>query len=262
MRDIDRLTTARYGIPSLTLMESAASATVREVTKIFKGDVAGKTVIIFCGKGNNGGDGAAVARLLATAGARVDVVLIGKVEETKGDARENFIRLRSWKDDQALREASGPTYLTGNINLFECESGKGWEQLLESVLETNHDVVIDALFGTGLTRPVEGLHREVIRQVNDLRRRRELNPDRFSAIVSIDLPSGVNADCEQLTGDAVQADITITMTAPKRANVLPPASDYGGQLAVADIGSPRELIKETGSQLFVTEAGDARRWLI
>jgi NAD(P)H-hydrate epimerase len=262
MRDIDRVTTERHGVPSLTLMENAASATVREITKFFKGDIAGKTVLIFCGKGNNGGDGAAVARLLATAAARVDVVLIGKVDETKGDARENFSRLRGWKDERALQESKTPAPLTGTVNLFECESDKGWEQLLASLLATNHDIVIDALFGTGLTRPVEGLHRKVIRHLKDLRKRRDLDPNQFSPIVSIDLPSGVNADCEQLIGDAVQADITITMTAPKRASVLPPASDYGGQLAVADIGSPHELIDETRSQLFVTEAVDARRWLI
>ena len=262
MRDIDRLTTERYGVPSLTLMENAASATVREVARFCAGDVSGKKVIVFCGKGNNGGDGAAAARLLATAGAHVDVVLIGKVEETRGDACENFSRLRSWKDEQALQDSQTSAHLTGDLNLFECESDKGWQQLLASVLETNHDVVIDALFGTGLTRPVEGLHREVIRHVNQLRQRRDLNPDQFSPIVSIDLPSGVNADCEQLIGAAVQADITITMTAPKRANVLPPASDYGGQLAVADIGSPHDLINETRPQLFVSEAGDARRWLI
>jgi hydroxyethylthiazole kinase-like uncharacterized protein yjeF len=257
MRDIDRLTTVRHGVPSLELMENAASATARQLVKFFGGDVSGKTVLIFCGKGNNGGDGAAAARLLATSGARVDVVLIGKMAETKGDASENFSRLRSWKDEQAWHETS-----PGTVNLFECESDKGWQQLQASLLETSHDVVIDALFGTGLARPAEGIHREVIRQVNRIRHRRDLNPDHFSLIVSIDIPSGINADCEQLAGEAVEADITITMTAPKRANVLPPASDYGGQLLVADIGSPRDLINETRPQLFVTEAGDARRWLV
>ena len=262
MRDIDRLTTERYGVPSLTLMENAASATVREVIRFCGGSVSDKRVIVFCGKGNNGGDGAATARLLATAGALVDVVLIGRVGETRGDACENFSRLRPGKGEKALPESKTAGHLTGTINLFECESDKGWQQLLAGLLEINHDVVIDALFGTGLTRPAEGLHREVIRHVNQLRERRDHNPDQFSAIISIDLPSGVNADSEQLIGETVQADITITMTAPKRANVLPPASDYGGQLSIADIGSPPELTAGTRSQLFVTEASDARRWLI
>jgi NAD(P)H-hydrate epimerase len=262
MRDIDRLTTERYGLPSLTLMENAARAVVREITRLCGENVSGKTVIVFCGKGNNGGDGAAAARLLAMAGARVDVVLIGKVEETMGDARENFGRLRSWADQQALPESSMPAHLTGSLSLFECDSDKAWQQLLAGLLETSHDVLIDALFGTGLTRPAAGLHREVIRHVNELRERRDLTPSQFAPIVSIDLPSGVDADCEQLIGDVVRADITVTMTAPKLANVLAPASDFGGGLWIADIGSPAELIAQNKSQLFVTEAGDAQRWLI
>src|SRR5205814_4824829 len=124
------------------------------------GDVSGKSILVFCGKGNNGGDGAAAARLLAIAGARVNVVLIGNVDDTKGDARENFNRLRVWKDEQTLREDKS-TAVAGLINLFECDSEKGWQQLLASVLAVSPDVTIDALFGTGLTRPLEGIHREV-----------------------------------------------------------------------------------------------------
>src|SRR2546430_11931310 len=104
MRTIDRLTTERFGIPSLMLMENAAIATTRWVTHSCQGEVAGKSLLVLCGKGNNGGDGAAAARLLAIAGARVDVVLIGKVDDTKGDARENFNRLHAWKDEQAIHE--------------------------------------------------------------------------------------------------------------------------------------------------------------
>src|SRR6266576_320617 len=173
MRDIDRLTTERCGIPSLVLMENAAIATARCVMEFCKGDVAGKSLLALCGKGNNGGDGAAAARLLAIAGARVDVVLIGNVDDTKGDARENFNRLRDWKDEQAVREDKAQEMIgAGVINLFECESEKGWEQLLSSVLAVPHDVTIDALFGTGLTRPLEGIHCEVVRYVIRLRQTR------------------------------------------------------------------------------------------
>src|SRR5439155_7761425 len=82
------------------------------------------------------------------------------------------------------------------------------------------------------------------------------------AILSIDIPSGLNADSAQPIGEAVRADLTVTMTAPKPANVLSPAANYNGKLIVADIGSPKELIDDTDSQLFVTEEADARRWLI
>src|SRR3954463_13527717 len=132
MREVDRLTTEQYGIPSLTLMENAAIATARYVTEFLANDVTEKSVLVLCGKGNNGGDGAAAARLLAIAGARVDVVLIGKVDETKGDARENFERLHRSE--------------IGTLNLFECESEKGWEQLVASLLAAPHYAIVDALF--------------------------------------------------------------------------------------------------------------------
>ncbi|MFN2577436.1 MAG: NAD(P)H-hydrate dehydratase [Pyrinomonadaceae bacterium] len=263
MRDIDRLTAERSGIPLLVLMENAAMATARCVSDFCNGDVAGKSVLVLCGKGNNGGDGAAAARLLATAGARVDVVLIGKVDDTKGEARENFNRLRAWKDEQTVREQRlAAVAEAGLINLFECNSENGWEQLLASVLTAPHDVTIDGVFGTGLTRPLEGLHRKVVRYVNQSREMRDLPPHRSASIISIDVPSGLDADAEEPIGEAVTADATVTMTAPKRANVLPPASDHTGKLIVADIGSPPDLIADSQSQLFLTEEGDARRWLI
>src|SRR5215831_8480412 len=90
MREIDRLTTDRAGIPSLVLMENAAEATARVTAARLSGDVAGKSILVLCGRGNNGGDGAATARLLAVAGANVSLVLFGRVEDTKGDARTNF----------------------------------------------------------------------------------------------------------------------------------------------------------------------------
>src|SRR5262249_6003838 len=145
------------------LMEDAAAATARVVIDCLNGDPTGKTVLVFCGKGNNGGDGAASARLLATAGAEVDVVLVGRVEETTGDARTSFDRIRAWNDEQALREDHevSPNG-SGRVSIFECDSYKRWEQLAASVLTASHDVALDSLFGTGLTRPVQGIHLEVI----------------------------------------------------------------------------------------------------
>ena len=260
MREIDRLTIERHGIPSLTLMENAANATARCVSNVLYGDVAGRSIVVLCGKGNNGGDGAASARLLATAGARVDVILIGRVDDTKGDARENFNRVRAWNDQRVAHESKGPAVLeSGTLNLFECDSEKGWEQLLTGVLAAPPQAAIDALFGTGLTRPAEGIHREAIRYLNRLRADRRASA---APIISIDIPSGLNADAEQLIGETVNADATVTMTAPKRANVLSPACNYNGRLIVADIGSPAELIAEQSTQLQLSTADDAQRWLI
>src|SRR5829696_3499614 len=90
MREVDRLTTERYGIPSILLMENAAHAAARVITEKFGGSVQGKSFLILCGKGNNGGDGAALGRILWSQGANCFVYLFGKVEDTKGDARANF----------------------------------------------------------------------------------------------------------------------------------------------------------------------------
>src|SRR2546423_4451746 len=102
MREIDRLTADRFGVPSLTLMENAAAAVARAVLNALSGTVASRSVLIFCGKGNNGGDGAAIGRLLATAGARGDLGLIVRVHETKGHARVHFALARTRNDTAAL----------------------------------------------------------------------------------------------------------------------------------------------------------------
>src|SRR5438067_1364755 len=90
MREVDRLTTERYGIPSILLMENAAHAVARVITEKLGGSVKGKSILILCGKGNNGGDGAALARILWKDGAYVGLLLFGRIAETKGDARKNF----------------------------------------------------------------------------------------------------------------------------------------------------------------------------
>jgi NAD(P)H-hydrate epimerase len=263
MREIDRLTTERYGTPSLMLMEAAAAATARAVAEHLGGEIAGKGILVLCGRGNNGGDGAATARLLAIAGAKVDIVLFGKLGDTKGDARTNFERLDSWNAERAIRENQGASPADfGFINFYQCDSDKGWDQLLAGLLSVPHEVTIDALFGTGLARPVAGLYREAVGYVRRVREMRDSSEGPHSLIVSVDLPSGLNSDSNEIIGEAVRADATVTMTAPKPANVLPPAAGYNGKLIVADIGSPVELIEQAGSQLFLIEAADARRWLI
>ncbi|HEY6045690.1 MAG TPA: NAD(P)H-hydrate epimerase, partial [Pyrinomonadaceae bacterium] len=128
MREIDRLTTERHGIPSLELMEKAARATFRVVTGLL-GNPSEKRILVICGKGNNGGDGAATARMLAEAGAWVDVVLFGKVEETKGDALTNFQSLLNWK---SAHSADVPSNTPGTIGFVECNSDQAWSQFISS----------------------------------------------------------------------------------------------------------------------------------
>jgi NAD(P)H-hydrate epimerase len=257
MREIDRLTTERYGIPSLELMENAAGATFRAAAEIL-GNNFDKRILVLCGRGNNGGDGAATARMLANAGAHVDVVLFGKVEDRKGDARTNFQRLVNWKAEHAPVDSPNNP---GPIKLFQCDSDGAWSQVLSSIISDSYDVIIDALLGTGLTRPAEGLQREAIRYLSGLCTPANATNAQRPRIVSIDVPSGLNADSNECAGDVVRADATVTMTAPKPANVLPPAADYNGRLIVADIGSPNELIAEANPNIFLIQEDDARRWL-
>ncbi|MDQ3919010.1 MAG: NAD(P)H-hydrate epimerase, partial [Acidobacteriota bacterium] len=269
MREIDRLTGERYSLPSLLLMESAASAAARAVTERLPEGLAGLRALVLCGPGNNGGDGAALARQLCTQGAHVEAVLFGLAGDARGDARTNF--LAAAKLSQAARfndlpepDAAGLTIFDatgGNLQLVECRSREEWESYLYRQSAQDFDVIVDALFGTGLTRPVEGLHLEAIKYLNKCREMRAPSDAPRPFILSLDIPSGLDADSPELIGEAVRADLTVTFTAPKPANVIPPASHLNGQLVVADIGSPSSLIDESPSQLFLVEPGDARSWL-
>jgi ADP-dependent NAD(P)H-hydrate dehydratase / NAD(P)H-hydrate epimerase len=245
MREIDRATVERPGISSLQLMENAARSVFSAILAL--GEVSDSLFLVICGPGNNGGDGAAVARLLAQAGAKVDLVLIGQVENTKGNARTNFLNAKQ----------SGRNW---SIRFFQCALLKEWPMLAAEKLANPYVLVVDALFGTGLTRPVEGVYREVVNYFLGLRQ----DPDqpKRPVILSIDIPSGLNADLVHPIGPAIRADLTVSMTAPKRANVLAPNADFNGKLVVADIGSPAELIQQSLPDLFLSDEADAREWLV
>jgi NAD(P)H-hydrate epimerase len=254
MREIDRLTAERFATPTLLLMEAAAGAALQAIAARFNGDLEGKRVRLLCGRGNNGGDGAALARACWLAGARADVVLFGRVDETQGDARVNFEIARHLGSFEAGSRTHPPP-----LNFVECETLADWEEVAGT--RHSHDIIVDALFGTGLTRPLAGIHLQVVEHLALIREARERSRKSEPLIVSLDLPSGLNADSAALIGETVRADLTVAFTAPKPANVLPPASHCGGQLVVAGIGSPPVLLSAGHAQLFVTEAQDARLFL-
>jgi NAD(P)H-hydrate epimerase len=254
MREIDHLTTERYAIPSLLLMQAAADASAREIAAQFSHDLASKTFQILCGRGNNGGDGAALARALWTQGARVDMVLFGGADEAKGEARANFEVVRRLASFEAGSNDRPPP-----LSFVECKDINAWEALASA--PRAYDCIVDALFGTGLTRPLEGLFAKVVAHLELLRAARTHAGHAAPLFVSLDLPSGLNADARALIGPTVSADLTVTFTAAKTANVLPPASHLNGRLAVVDIGSPPALVEAAPSRLFLVEASDARTWL-
>lgn len=254
MREIDRLTVENYHTTSLLLMESASAACLEAIRARFNGELHGKRALVLCGKGNNGGDGAALARGLCRASVQCDVVLFGKFAETTGDAHTNFESVRRLASFEAgSPEAPAP------LTFIECENVTAWEQIAKP--RRTYDVIVDALFGTGLTRPLEGVFLKVIQHLEMLKQARERAGGARPLLLSIDIPSGLNADKAELIGPAVCADVTVTFTAPKPGNVLPPASDFGGELIVADIGSPASLIAAMKPWLFLTEVEEVQRWL-
>jgi len=254
MRQVDRQTVENYGMPSLTLMESAANACFQALSRRFGDDLTHKRVLVLCGPGNNGGDGAALARILSNAGVHSDVVLFGSVKETKGDARTNFEAIQRLAGFHAgSKSAPQP------VSFVECDSVQGWEEIARP--RRTYDIVVDALFGTGLVRPLQGIYLQVVEHLALIRRARERARETKPLVLSVDLPSGLNADLPELIGETIQADLTVTFTAFKPANVLPPASFYCGELVVANIGSPAALIESVGPKLFVSDEDDARDWL-
>jgi hydroxyethylthiazole kinase-like uncharacterized protein yjeF len=254
MREIDRLTTEKYGIPSILLMENAAQAAARVIAAQLGGSLEDRSILVLCGKGNNGGDGAALARILWQQGADVEACLFGLVEDTKDEARVNFEILKKITEAECFE-------LSQTDLAFE--EILGLEEWLEyeafNFQGDNPDVIVDALFGTGVSRPLDGVFEQVAAFIDSFAD--EEVEERQTMVVSLDVPSGLNADkCEPI-GACPRADLTVTFTAPKLANVLPPAADRNGELYVAKIGSPCDLVDNSASQTYLAEPQDVAFWL-
>ncbi len=242
MREVDRGTIEEFGIPSIVLMEAAAHTVVDEIKKRLGGNVEGRRILVLCGKGNNGGDGAAIARLLWKDSANVHPLLFGSIDDASNDAKINFKIIKAISDGGVSSGgAANGLHFTQSANANE----------LASLDLNNFDICVDALFGTGLTKPLAGEFPQIIDSVNAAE----------TLKISVDLPSGVDADRNTVIGPAIKSDVTVTFTAPKLAGVLPPAANHTGELVVAHIGSPSELIAQEDSQIFVTERDDAVSWL-
>jgi NAD(P)H-hydrate epimerase len=203
VREIDRVTIEEYGIPGIILMENAGRAVARVVLQEFP---QAKRVAIFAGGGNNGGDGFVVARHLMGEGLDVTTYLATDPRKYKGDALTNL---------EALRRIGGKLVeLKGDFSVYE-----------------KADAIIDALFGTGLDREVEGFYREVIEFINSQPVPR----------VAVDLPSGLNADTGFPLGVSVRASVTVTFVLPKLGLAIYPGIDYAGRVYVVDITTPKFL---------------------
>jgi ADP-dependent NAD(P)H-hydrate dehydratase / NAD(P)H-hydrate epimerase len=232
MREADRRTIDEVGIPSLVLMENAGRQVVAVMEAAFE-DLAERRVAILCGRGNNGGDGFVIARTLRQRDVDVSVFLVGHLADVRGDARTNL---------EAL----------GRLGLPVVEIGGEQEWELHASEVTGHDIIVDALFGTGLKSPLAGLIETIVDDINGAP----------VPVVAVDLPSGVSADTHEVIGPTIQAALTVTLGAPKIPLVLPPARDLAGDLAVADIGIPEEVIEAVGGPFIRLITADDLRPLV
>jgi hydroxyethylthiazole kinase-like uncharacterized protein yjeF len=204
MRDLDRRAIEEFGITQELLMENAGQAAYFMILNEF--GIENKDFVIFCGAGNNGGDGLVVARKIHSNGGRVSVFIMGDRSKFKGAAKLNFEIARKLQIEvKDLNDVASAT---------------------ETVRQS--DAVIDAIFGTGLDREVQGKYKDVIDMINQSRK----------TVFSIDIASGIHGDTGQVMGTAVKAHYTVTFGVPKIGNLLYPGFDRGGKLYVTHISFP------------------------
>jgi ADP-dependent NAD(P)H-hydrate dehydratase / NAD(P)H-hydrate epimerase len=224
MRAMDRFAMDRAGIPGLELMENAGREAASEAEDMLAAS-GGRRVLVCCGRGNNGGDGFVASRLLLRAGVEVRTVVFSDRGGVKGDAAATLAAL----------EESGHSvrFLSGSGGLNDLDPG---------------DLIVDALLGTGIRGEVEGSAAEAIRWMNGS----------GVPILSIDLPSGLDADSGRPCGVCVRAERTVTLAALKRGLVFYPGKTLAGRVRLCGIGMPPSALESAELRTFLTEASDIR----
>jgi len=228
MQDMDRLTIEEIGIPGAVLMENAARGASRAFLAHFAPPPDSR-VLIFCGRGNNGGDGYVMARVLSQAGLKVTVLVLAEFNKIAGDALVNL---------QIIRRMG--------LDILEVASEEQWKRQRRLLKECAF--IIDGLLGTGLNSSVRGFYALVINEIN-----RAHKP-----VTAIDIPSGLNADTGQVMGVAVKADLTITFGFPKLGQLVFPGAGLVGRLLRIDIGIPDVVTERIPSRYQLIEAGAFR----
>lgn len=218
MQTLDRRTITEAHVPGAVLMERAGQGVVTHLEKQY-GAAGGKTITILCGKGNNGGDGFVVARLLHRHHARVHVLMLSSLADLSRDAAVMYRRL--------VRTA-------GRSSVKPFQSADQTRDVLIS-----SDVVIDALLGTGLSSDITGIYREAIDLINNAGR----------PVIAVDIPSGIHADSGMIMGRAVRASMTVTFGLPKLGLFVGSGIDHAGTIYVADIGIPPAYLEAIDSRM-------------
>jgi NAD(P)H-hydrate epimerase len=223
MREADRRTIQEVGVPALVLMESAGRAVARVMTERIE-DLSSRCIVIVCGKGGNGGDGLVALRTLACWGYDARAVVLSPFENLSAEALDNL---------QAA--------LKLGLSVESAPTVEAWRDVLSELASA--DVVVDALFGTGLVEPPRGIYERAIEDLNAL--------DAFR--VAIDVPSGLSSDSEAVPGIAFDSDLTLALAAPKVCHFLPPASELCGEVEVVEIGIPPQFLESPEPRLETVE---------
>ncbi len=223
MHDTDKSAVEEYGLPELSLMESAGHR-VFEATKNILGGVSKKSVCILAGSGNNGGDALAAARYLSNAGARVKIFLLGNKDH----------RTASFNVQMRILRGMG-------VELQQLESDRAWERL--QVTLRFSDAVIDGILGTGFSGQLRPAALRLIRLVNAAKK----------VTIAIDIPSGVESDTGAVGEAAMQANCTVALGLPKICHYICPGASFSGKIIVDDIGLPAELLNDEIHQTLVDD---------
>ncbi|MCX7974674.1 MAG: NAD(P)H-hydrate dehydratase [Candidatus Aminicenantes bacterium] len=232
MKEIDRQTIEEVGIPGPVLMENAGRQIFLAIASKFP-DLNKERIVIVAGKGNNGGDGLVVARHLFNQGCQPQIFLLASKKEVKGDAALNL----------RIAENIG-------LKVWEVLEERDWNELNQALGKAT--IIIDAIFGTGLEKPAEGIYARAIELIN-----------RSSAFkIAVDIPSGLSSDTPELIGPAIKAEMTVTLGVPKIAHVLPPAEEYVGEVIVADISLPSFLFSDEKHRVEWLEKKKILNWFM
>ena len=245
MKHIDKNTIEVFGVPSLVLMERAA---LRVVEMIKKEAADAKRTLVVCGTGNNGGDGMAVARMLYLEGNEVEVWLIGNPEKCSEETKKQYDILKAYGIPVVEQKE-------GFCEQFCVQEPDSEQAQIQTQMQTQiqaqtaYTLIIDALFGIGLSRNVEGIHREAIEEMNRLE----------GTKIAIDIPSGIHADSGAVMGNCFYADHTVTFAYNKTGLWLYPGADAAGQIHIVDIGITKESFLEKEPQMLMPQAEDLTR---
>ncbi len=249
-KEIDRISIQEIGIPSMVLMEKAAMSVASCIIETTDPD--SDSILAICGTGNNGGDGVAVIRILQEAGYSVAVLVLGQIEKCSEEMRQQIaiaeklgIPVMFFSVQKELDSGS-----TASCDTQDKDYGSGERDSIKSVGDLSefvteekldkYNVIIDAIFGIGLSREITGAYQYWITWINRAAAR----------VVSVDIPSGIHAGTGEVLGVAVQADQTITFGVNKRGLLLYPGTQHAGEIVVADIGFPKQAVEQVSPKAY------------